>query len=99
MQNQLKLKQTQQLQLNPQPQQAIKLLQMSGLELDEAVEQALLENPLLERVESDFSEESHEPEALTSEAESMEFDANGDFEERLAKPTIDSRIGLNRHNL
>ena len=81
MQNQLKLKQTQQLQLNPQLQQAIKLLQMSGLELDEAVEQALLENPLLERVESDFSEESHEPEALTSEAESMEFDANGDFEE------------------
>ena len=40
MQNQLKLKQTQQLQLNPQLQQAIKLLQMSGLELDEAVEQA-----------------------------------------------------------
>ena len=71
MQNQLKLKQTQQLQLNPQLQQAIKLLQMSGLELDEAVEQALLENPLLERVESDFSEESHEPEALSSEAESM----------------------------
>ena len=48
MQNQLKLKQSQQLQLNPQLQQAIKLLQMSGLELDEAVEQALLENPLLE---------------------------------------------------
>lgn len=52
MQNQLKLKQTQQLQLNPQLQQAIKLLQMSGLELDEAVEQALLENPLLERIDN-----------------------------------------------
>ena len=81
MQNQLKLKQTQQLQLNPQLQQAIKLLQMSGLELDEAVEQALLENPLLERVESDFPEESYEAEKVNSELETIEFDANGDFAE------------------
>lgn len=57
MQNQLKLKQTQQLQLNPQLQQAIKLLQMSGLELEETIEQALLENPLLERVESEHVDE------------------------------------------
>ena len=77
MQNQLKLKQSQQLQLNPQLQQAIKLLQMSGLELDEAVEQALLENPLLERIESDFPEESYEAEKVNSDVENVEFDAMG----------------------
>lgn len=67
MQNQLKLKQTQQLQLNPQLQQAIKLLQMSGLELDAAVEQALLENPLLERIDRpDFAQQEYEFETDTS---------------------------------
>ena len=59
MKAQLKLKQTQQLQLSPQLQQSIKLLHMSTLELDEVVSQALLDNPLLERVEAvepDWSE-------------------------------------------
>jgi len=42
------LKLAQQLVMTPQLQQAIKLLQLSRLELVETVEQALLENPLLE---------------------------------------------------
>ncbi len=42
------LKLTQQLVMTPQLQQAIKLLQLSRLELVETVQQALLENPLLE---------------------------------------------------
>ncbi|QEY25103.1 RNA polymerase factor sigma-54 [Neisseria zalophi] len=45
----LKLKQTQQL--NQQLQQSLRILQMSGLELDREVEDWLQDNPLLERVE------------------------------------------------
>jgi RNA polymerase sigma-54 factor len=44
----LDLKQTQQLVMTPQLQQAIKLLQMSNLELAEYVERAAEQNPLLE---------------------------------------------------
>lgn len=44
----LELKQTQQLVMTPQLQQAIKLLQMSNLELVEFVERAAEQNPLIE---------------------------------------------------
>lgn len=42
------LKLTQQLVMTPQLQQAIKLLQLSRFELLEAVQQEMLENPMLE---------------------------------------------------
>ena len=45
----LELKQSQQLVMTPQLQQAIKLLQLSNLELSDFVEQQLEENPFLER--------------------------------------------------
>ena len=45
----LELRQSQQLVMTPQLQQAIKLLQLSNLELTEFVEQQLEENPFLER--------------------------------------------------
>ena len=47
----LKLKQTQQL--NQRLQQSLRILQMSGLELEREVEDWLSDNPLLERPESD----------------------------------------------
>jgi RNA polymerase sigma-54 factor len=47
------LKLSQQLVMTPQLQQAIKLLQLSRLELLETVQQELLENPLLEELEDD----------------------------------------------
>jgi len=47
------LKLTQQLIMTPQLQQAIKLLQMSRLELVDMVNQEMEENPLLEEVTSD----------------------------------------------
>lgn len=47
----LHLRQTQSLVMTPQLQQAIKLLQLSNLELTAYVEQELERNPLLERVE------------------------------------------------
>jgi RNA polymerase sigma-54 factor len=49
----LDLKQGQQLVMTPQLQQAIKLLQLTNLELQEFVESQLLENPFLERDERD----------------------------------------------
>jgi RNA polymerase sigma-54 factor len=49
----LDLRQTQALVMTPQLQQAIKLLQMSNLELTVFVDQELEQNPLLERDESD----------------------------------------------
>ena len=60
----LELKQTQrlaqQLVLTPQLQQAIKLLQLSQLELVEAIEQEIIENPVLE-VREEEPEEREEP--------------------------------------
>ena len=47
----LQLKLSQHLTLTPQLQQSIKLLQLSTLELNQEIERALLENPMLEREE------------------------------------------------
>src|SRR6185312_12136328 len=49
----LDLRQTQALVMTPQLQQAIKLLQMSNIELAAFVDQELEQNPLLDRDESD----------------------------------------------
>lgn len=56
----LDLKQGQTLTMTPQLQQAIKLLQMSNLELAEFVEAELEKNPLLERDDSMSSEKPHD---------------------------------------
>ncbi len=62
------LKLSQQLVMTPQLQQAIKLLQLSRLELVEAVQSELLENPFLEEQETPLSEEAAEAQAEASEA-------------------------------
>ncbi|HPP05906.1 MAG TPA: RNA polymerase factor sigma-54 [Syntrophorhabdaceae bacterium] len=84
----LELKQTQKLQavLTPQLQQAIKLLQMSQLELIEAIEQELKENPMLEIAEekpADEEQESKDTE-LQSETEEAAFEKD-DIEEFLER--------------
>ena len=65
----LELKQTQRLLpvLTQQLQQAIKLLQMSQLELVEAIEQELEENPILEATEQEPAEEQIKEEDNTEE--------------------------------
>ena len=45
---QLKIKQNQSLIMTPQLQQAIKLLQLSNIELSEFIDKAQLENPFLQ---------------------------------------------------
>lgn len=63
----LDIKQGQSLTMTPQLQQAIKLLQMSNLELAEFVEAELEKNPLLERDDS-MSTERHEADAPAADA-------------------------------
>ena len=54
------LKLSQQLRMTPQLQQAIKLLQLSRLELENLVQQEMQENPILEEVQESLDEESFE---------------------------------------
>ncbi|MCK9512166.1 MAG: RNA polymerase factor sigma-54 [Pigmentiphaga sp.] len=56
----LQLRASQHLALTPQLQQSIRLLQLSTLELQAEIEQAMQDNPLLERVEPDTSNETAE---------------------------------------
>ena len=66
----LQLRISQQLALTPQLQQSIKLLQLSTLELNVEIERMLLENPLLEREDSDYDADSwgHTAEAAPATA-------------------------------
>ncbi len=84
------LKLSQQLVMTPQLQQAIRLLQLSRVELVELVQQELLENPLLEEKEEVPSEEvlpehlGEDFEALSADEKSLERSAEwedylGDF--------------------
>ncbi len=63
----MKLEQTQKLIMTPELRQAIKILQLSAMDLAQYVENAMLENPLLE-----VSEEEHE-ETPPSEEEKDDF--------------------------
>ncbi|HTH98941.1 MAG TPA: RNA polymerase factor sigma-54 [Stellaceae bacterium] len=73
----LDLRQTQSLVMTPQLQQAIKLLQLSNMELSEFVEQELEQNPLLERDHSDPA-----PSALSETPEApLEARAEPEFTE------------------
>jgi RNA polymerase sigma-54 factor len=81
------LKLSQQLVMTPQLQQAIKLLQLSRLELMETVQQELLENPFLEESpESLVPADATEKAELRSEAQEgydKELATNADWEDYL----------------
>ena len=64
----LDLRQTQSLVMTPQLQQAIKLLQLSNIELAAFVESELTENPMLERADGDADSEGGATEASQTEA-------------------------------
>jgi RNA polymerase sigma-54 factor len=63
----LQIRLHQQLALTPQLQQAIRLLQLSSIELEMELRDALESNPLLEMSENDASEESYESAETESE--------------------------------
>ena len=58
MQLKTSLKLSQQLRMTPQLQQAIKLLQLSRMELETAVRKELIENPVLEEVQDSVEGEA-----------------------------------------
>jgi RNA polymerase sigma-54 factor len=77
----LDLRQSQQLVMTPQLQQAIKLLQLSNQEVAQFVEEELAQNPMLERDEP--GAESAAPEIAPTEAASPEAPAASTGDERL----------------
>ena len=83
------LKLSQQLVMTPQLQQAIKLLQLSRLELLETVQQELMENPFLEESHNEEFpvqvEESHPASAEDSEGYAAEAAKNADWENYLGE--------------
>jgi RNA polymerase sigma-54 factor len=66
MEARLELKLHQKLIMTPQLQQAIKLLQLSRLELVQSVSQELVENPVLDEVSSDSTEEVSDEEDISA---------------------------------
>src|SRR6478609_5708236 len=77
----LELRQGQGLVITPQLQQAIKLLQMSNIELDAFVETELERNPLLQRDERDNeSEDSPHDEAAAPAEHVADAEARADLD-------------------
>jgi len=79
----LDLKQSQSLVMTPQLQQAIKLLQMSNMELGAFVEEELEKNPLLQRDESDNSpiQETVDPQQAADQQASADEGASSALED------------------
>ncbi|WFS60984.1 RNA polymerase factor sigma-54 [Pseudodesulfovibrio thermohalotolerans] len=89
------LKLSQQLVMTPQLQQAIKLLQLSRLELLETVQQELLENPFLDETETE-TEVSDKSEVLTESQAEEELVRNADWENYLGEFSSTSKQALSR---
>ena len=68
----LQLKLGQQLTMTPQLQQAIKLLQLSTLDLQQEIHEAIESNPMLEFAEESTEEESRHADADISSSENLE---------------------------
>ena len=81
----LDLRQTQQLVMTPQLQQAIKLLQMSNLELTGFIEQEVEKNPLLKLEDPEQAPEPHSEQPEPAAAEPAATDTSQDDLNRLAE--------------
>ncbi len=81
MKQSLQLRMGQQLSMTPQLQQAIKLLQLSSLDLHLEIQQTLYSNPLLELAE----EVEPEPEEVSNEQLANEIADNGDTPDEWSK--------------
>lgn len=94
------LKLSQQLVMTPQLQQAIKLLQLSRVELLETVQQELLENPFLEEssLTDDASQEQHDDsrEAPKEEVYDRELAKDADWEDYLGEFASTPRLSQSR---
>ncbi len=88
MKPRLELKLSQKLVMTPQLQQAIKLLQLSRLELEEVVNEEMVENPVLEEGENEPTD-GEEFRAEPSETEGAQKEPEGDLTE--TKEGFDSK--------
>ena len=87
----LDLRQSQALVMTPQLQQAIKLLQLSNMELQDYVEQELEQNPLLERDEGEGGDQLDDPGDFSSDEtgddngglDSIDFEHPGNDAEKI----------------
>ena len=91
------LKLSQQLVMTPQLQQAIKLLQLSRLELLETVQQELMENPFLEETETE-ADVSDSSEKLTESQAEEELVRNADWENYLGEFSSTSKQASGRES-
>ncbi|HEY7797574.1 MAG TPA: RNA polymerase factor sigma-54 [Hyphomonadaceae bacterium] len=85
----LQLRQGQSLVMTPQLQQAIKLLQLSNVELAEYVEAEIERNPLLARAESEGAGDGEAPEKVSEKREEMRLDETSGANE--ASRELDAR--------
>ncbi len=95
------MKLSQQLLMTPQLQQAIKLLQLSRLELVETVQRELLENPLLEEIQDDttYTDSPEHPEQAKTageEAYDNELSRSGDWEDYLGDLSSTPKLSTSR---
>jgi len=90
------LKLSQQLVMTPQLQQAIKLLQLSRLELLETVQQELMENPFLEETETETEVRDTSEEKLTESQAEEELVRTADWENYLGEFSSTSKQALAR---
>lgn len=95
MKTRLDLKLTQKLVMTPQLQQAIKLLQLSRLELLQTVSLELLENPLLEESASDLEESVDEKKVQEDEEapDSKENELSSQWEEYIGDIQREDKSG------
>lgn len=96
------LKLAQQLVMTPQLQQAIKLLQLSRLELLETVQQELLDNPFLEESAGDDPATAEQPESRQDAAEEGVYDKelarDADWEDYLGEFASTPRLAQSRES-
>jgi len=102
----LQLKMGQQLSMTPQLQQAIKLLQLSTLELQQEIQNALDENPLLQQDDNSTMEDVEKEqdssqvdtsEAMTKQEFSDDLPAENNWEESYTPPTTSISSGTSSY--
>lgn len=89
----LQLRIGQQLTMTPQLQQAIRLLQLSSLELQAEIQEALEANPLLESIDEDSSSEHHSKDASENTADE-EHHSVMDIHETLSKEVVTKELSV-----
>jgi RNA polymerase sigma-54 factor len=84
----LQLKFSQQLTMTPQLQQAIKLLQLSTLDLQQEIQEALESNPLLETAEQDFENKDASSNDANQDSGNQTLDSRTDSEQSGTNSTV-----------